>query len=361
MKVYSDVSKSSGTSHSSSAMPSTVPSDPVHSSGGASATGMKQAVSVGHQSPALQSTQNEAPVSPMMQQEHGSLEAKLEMLKPDVLEPDVLEPDVLEPEDLKMDMQKAEVPKKETVSQANPPEELSLMHHPENMPDCSSQIPLTFQMLGLPSGSTTLTGSQQQLLVSVLYHALQVVLEDTTQVESKATNPRDMNSQGDSSNEAFQRAAVTVETKVSETMSGRSVNLPRDETEHVTMEKIPVTSTRGEKGMKTEQKVKSASPGTPTEASADMGDTAGEQSTNHHGYPGHMQLHGDQTPSHGNAPALPAQDSLIPDDPEYHDTETNESHFYENGEIQNKEGATDSESEFISDFRFQNSPSESII
>ena len=259
----------------------------------------------------------------------------------------MLEPDVLEPEDLKTDTQKTEVPRKETVSQANPPEEPPLMH-PENMPDCSSQVPLTFQMLGLPSGSTTLTGSQQQLLVSVISRALQVVLQDMATVESNATNSRNIDSQGASLNEALQHAANTMGAEVSE--------------------KTPVTS--GEKGTKTEQNVKPASPGTckpqssrdVTTKSADIEDTAGEHpSTNHHGYPGHVQLHGDQTPSHGNVPPLPAQDSLIPDDPEYHDTETNESHFYENGEIHNTEGATDSESEFISDFRFQNSPSESII
>ena len=366
MKVCSDLSSSCGTSHTSSAMPSTESPDPVHSSGGASATGMKQAVSVGHQLSTPQSTQNEAPVSPMMQQEHSSPEVKKpETLEPEVSKSEALEPDVLEPEDLK--------PEILATSQANPLEQQSLMH-PENMPDCSSQVPLTFQMLGLPSGSTTLTSSQQQLLVSVISRVLQEVLEDTRQVESNATNRRNIDYQGDSLNEALQHAAVTVGPQVSKTTSRRSANLPGDESEHVTTRKMPIASSSGEKGRKTEQNVKPPSPGTckpqspcdvttQTEAFADMGDAAGEHPSgeiNHHGYPGHVQLHGDQAPSHGNVP-LPTQDSLIPDDQESHDTEANESHFYENGEIRNTDGATLSESESISDFHFQNSPSESII
>ena len=342
-------------------MPSTQSSDPVHSSGGASATELKQAVSVCHQSSAPLSTRNEAAMSPMMQQEHSSLEVK----KPKMLESKVFKSEVLEPEDLK-----PEIP---MTSQANPTEQPSLMH-PENMPDCSSQVPLTFQMLGLPSGSTPLTASQHQLLVTVIYRVLQEVLEDTRQVESNATNPRNIDSQGDSLNEALQHAAVTVGPQVSETTSRRSANLPGDESEHVTTRKMPIASSSGEKGRKTEQNVKPPSPGTckpqspcdvttQTEAFADMGDAAGEHPSgeiNHHGYPGHLQLHPDQSPSQVNIP-LPAQDSFFQDDPKSHDAEANESHFYENGEIQNTEGATDSESESISDFHFQNSPSESII
>ena len=141
-------------------------------------------------------------MSPMMQQEHGSLEAKPEMPKSEVLKLDVLEPDELELKDLKLEIL--------TASQANPPEEPPLMHHPENIPDFSSQVLLSFQMLGLPSGLNALNGSQQQLLVSVLYHAMQLVLADTTQVESNATNARNIDSQGAFLNEALQHAAVTM-------------------------------------------------------------------------------------------------------------------------------------------------------
>ena len=40
----------------------------------------------------------------------------------------------------------------------------------------------------------------------------------------------------------------------------RSASLPRDESEHVTMEKTPVTSSRGEKGMNTEHNIKHHNP-----------------------------------------------------------------------------------------------------
>ena len=360
---------------------------------------MRPAAATGYQSSAVHSTRNEEAVSPIMQHQHVSRQTKdtevpnaevlkAEVLKPEVPTPEVTNPKVLEPEELS----------NETMSQGNRPEESSLMH-PGNIPDCASDAPLPFQMPGLPSGSTTLPGTQQQMLLSVLFRAMQLVLQDATGTGSNSLNQRDMDLQ-------LQHAAVAMRQEVSEATSKNPANypLPKNEAIEKTVEKAPVASRSRAENTTPHRSVKpsaadASEPPTPcvvstqTEALIKVGEVAETNplyttnqhplegqptlqneaaneilsllcedpsvATDHHGYPGHVH----QVPPPQNVLLFHGKHASFPDDPKSHDAKTSTSSGYENDcrarAIINIEDPTDLEPE-PTNFRFENSPNESI-